>query len=386
MPRARADGGVSISSVFATDNITLGVILTAGPNGSAGGGVSVNYGDALPSLSVVDFQSLDTPPYFTLHAGDTTDRPPYIDNINSAGFWVTNFGIGLPAGMSAYLGTVTFHEDFALNGIFEISVGTDGPGGTDALLDIDGRNISATTTLNSAFIYFLTDYCAIDKKCSVGGSAPEDACSAAAGEEVTYLYDFVGGTALIFDDKLGAIGEWRGETLTRTTILTGTTTNTAYFQEIDAVCLNGIFSDSVTVTVATPTPTPTATPTATPTPAASPPPRCEDLWPVDSLVTIAKGQSQANNLKVSHLITGNIVDPDALCPASGPCTAHRIPVCAGTEVRTAITGSIDNRNVGKGTLSCDPAGCQVGAIEVTEKYRSISHDGRDADRITLLPQ
>ena len=67
--------GATISSVAVTDNITLAVILTAGPNGSMGAGVSVNYDDALSLLSVVGFQSLTTTlsgpfAWLPLHSGN----------------------------------------------------------------------------------------------------------------------------------------------------------------------------------------------------------------------------------------------------------------------------------------------------------------------------
>jgi hypothetical protein len=147
--------GTELTSVAVTDNITLAVILTAGPNGSIGGGVSVNYGDAL-SLSVVQFQSLSTTSpaaYLPHHVGTTTNQPPFIDNINAAATPLLGRGIGLPPGQSAYLGTVTFHQDTFVNGTFEIAVGTDGPGGTDGLLDGVGNSITATTTFNSAYLY-----------------------------------------------------------------------------------------------------------------------------------------------------------------------------------------------------------------------------------------
>jgi len=67
-------------------------------------------------------------------------------------------GIGLPAGQSAYLGTVTFTKDLPVIGPFEIFVGTDGPGETDAILDGVANNISSTTTFNSAF---LTGHCSL---------------------------------------------------------------------------------------------------------------------------------------------------------------------------------------------------------------------------------
>jgi len=124
---------------------------------------------------------------------------------------------------------------------------------------------------------------------------------------------------------------------------------------------------------------------ATPTPTAPPEP-CDVTWGVNSITTIGKSNSPTNNLKVSHLITGHIVNPAALCASDGPCTAHRIPVCAGTEVNIAVTGSGDNANIGKGSISCDAAGCVVTSIIVTEKYKSVSADGKDTDRVTLLPQ
>jgi hypothetical protein len=86
------------------------------------------------------------------------------------------------------------------------------------------------------------------------------------------------------------------------------------------------------------------------------------------------------------LIIGNIIDPEAICPEDGACTAQSIPVCAGTEVNIAVTGSTDNTNIGRGNIACGEAGCTVGAINVTEKYKSVSADGKDTDRMTLLPQ
>jgi len=118
-------------------------------------------------------------------------------------------------------------------------------------------------------------------------------------------------------------------------------------------------------------------------------PTCADFWPVDSITTIANGQSAANNVKVSHFIVGNIIDPNALCPNGGACNAARVPVCAGTEVTIAVsdtTGGATNNNIGKGDIVCGAAGCTVSAVNVTEKYKSVSFDGKDTDRVTLLPQ
>jgi hypothetical protein len=152
--------GTTLTSVAVSDRITLAVILTAGPNGSWGAAVSVDYGDALPNLSVADFQSLTTTlplPYLPLSLGSTTDQPPFIRNINSGAAPPIGQGIGLPAGQSAYLGTVSFHKDLIVNGTAEIAVGTNGPRGADDVLDGIGNVITATTTFNSAFLVDIGD-------------------------------------------------------------------------------------------------------------------------------------------------------------------------------------------------------------------------------------
>jgi hypothetical protein len=90
--------------------------------------------------------------YLPFHLGTTTNQPPYIDNINSFGSPILGSGIGLPPAATAYLGTVTFHNDVLVNGTLEIIVGTDGPGGSDDVLDGVGNSITGTTTFNSAYI------------------------------------------------------------------------------------------------------------------------------------------------------------------------------------------------------------------------------------------
>jgi hypothetical protein len=135
--------------------ITVVAILTAGPNGSIGAGVSVNYGDALPQVNVIEFQSLTTAmpfAYLPLSSGTTTNQPPYIDNIGALADPPAGMGSGLPPSGTAYLGTVMFHKDLVANGTYEISVGTDGPGGTDDVFDGFGNNITDTTTFNSVFL------------------------------------------------------------------------------------------------------------------------------------------------------------------------------------------------------------------------------------------
>jgi hypothetical protein len=230
--------------------------------------------------------------------------------------------------------------------------------------------------------------------CSTGPwGARQELCFADETQQVTFHYDFVGGTATIIEDNFGVVGIYTGTTLTRTLPVGSYGTYTARFEPIDAVCLVGIFSDTVYVNHAQPTPTatptysptPTSTPTATPTPTSTAPPQppgaCVEAWPVTKITTMAKGQSPINNPKILHTITGNIVDPGSLGD-----TAHRIPVCAGTEVTAVVTDTTGTpRNIAHGTLNCDTDGCS-GVIDTKEDYQSISQDGRDKDRITFIPK
>ncbi len=164
--------GTAISSVAVSDKITLLVLLTAGPGGLADGGVSVNYGNFLPSyFSVVQFRSFPTPILLPSNLGTTTNQPPFIDNINATSFPAGGMGIGLPPGQSAYLGTVSFrsHSDLAADIVLGIDVGTNGPGGTDGLIRLsDYAEITATTTFNSAYL-------------SGDGDPPQPACNDSQG-------------------------------------------------------------------------------------------------------------------------------------------------------------------------------------------------------------
>ena len=143
-------GGIT-SPVSGSSSITLNVIVTAGPAGVVGAGVSVDYSGA---LSVIGYASTPgTPPNllpsrFSL----TTDTGSRIHNINAYALLppIGNVGIGLPAGASAQLGTVTFHYGGSPAGTFEIRSDANGP--TDGVLDLSGEDLTPTTTYNSAFL------------------------------------------------------------------------------------------------------------------------------------------------------------------------------------------------------------------------------------------
>jgi hypothetical protein len=138
------------SSPLVSDNLTAIVLITAGPGGILGAGVSVDYSDSLPKFSVVNFRRFNTKPFLPSSLGVLSNKPPLIDNINAASQPFLSNGVGLPAGNTAYLGTVTFHKDAVISGTSEFQVGTFGA--TDAVLRLtDNANISSTTTFNSAF-------------------------------------------------------------------------------------------------------------------------------------------------------------------------------------------------------------------------------------------
>jgi hypothetical protein len=136
---------------------------------------------------------------------------------------------------------------------------------------------------------------------------------------------------------------------------------------------------------ATPTPSATLTPTATPTPSTIPG-SCVWLSPPTTIFTIAKGQSAENNAKVAHAISGNIIEPQLL-----KISATRIRVCEGTAVTISTfdtTGEPSNTISGAvgGGFSCDSSGCTISSVEGTVKYISRSADGKDTDRITIVPK
>ena len=149
-----ADTGTdTISNVNTSSAITLQVILTAGPAGSMGAGVSVDYSAALAKLTVLGYAStpseeLDSPlPLAFTTPFNTGSR---IKNINSVAFPAIGVGTGLAAGQSHQLGTVTFHKAFFISGIFEIR--SDADGGIEDVLNLNFDVITATTTFNSALL------------------------------------------------------------------------------------------------------------------------------------------------------------------------------------------------------------------------------------------
>jgi hypothetical protein len=147
--------GSDIYTVYSSDDITLKVMVTAGPGGYIGGQMSVDYSDTLPKLSVIGFRRLLTkfPEYYL--PGDFSnnglnDTGTRIETMQTTAVPLAGNGIGLPAFQTAYVGTVAFHKDALVNGTFEISVDTLGTG--DGLGNLGYVDISDTSSYNSAFL------------------------------------------------------------------------------------------------------------------------------------------------------------------------------------------------------------------------------------------
>jgi hypothetical protein len=326
-----------MSNVAVSSDITLQVILTTGPNGSRGAGVSVDYSGVLSSLVVIGYMS--TPGGgLPIILGTTYDTGSRVENINSASL-PPHVGSGLPsAGQTHQLGTVTFQVSQLPSGTLQIRSDANGP--TDDVLDFDGNTIASRTTFNSAYL-------------SIEGTFPTPTQTAIPTPSAT-----------------------------PTTIPSATPTTTPSATPMATPIATPTATPTMLPTAtptAIPTATPTAIPTATPTAEPTPPP-CSLVWPETTFVTKAKGQKPSNNAKLTHTIRGNIIEPGSLSE-----TAHRIPVCAGTEVTSTITDTTGTpTNTTSGSLDCSPARC-AGVVNETEKYRSTSEDGKDKDSITFLP-
>jgi len=133
--------------------IRLNVNLNAGPEGSQGAGVSVDYSTVGDELGL--FISSSTP-----SIGDDSPLPlayffvpvgvKRVDMINSFCLCAQGVGTGLAAGQTHQLGTVTFNIDMLPDGIYEFR--SDANYEADGLLDGAGNDITDTTTFNSAYL------------------------------------------------------------------------------------------------------------------------------------------------------------------------------------------------------------------------------------------
>jgi hypothetical protein len=111
------------------------------------------------------------------------------------------------------------------------------------------------------------------------------------------------------------------------------------------------------------------------------PTQCAIDNPVSTIVTDGRSQNNTTNKFIQHEVTGNILGLNTLNHRS-----HRIRVCAGTKVTTAVSDQLGiPTNTASGSLACNANGCQ-GFVNVKESYTSVSTGSIDTDVLTFVPK
>ncbi len=133
----------------APTTITLQVVLTAGPAGSQGAGVTVDFSTAAGKIAFLGAANNATSAALPIILASPINVGSRVEQIGLGSF-PPFVGTGLTADQSEVLGTVTWHKGALAIGTFEIRADT--AGATDGILDFGGADISSTTTFNSAFL------------------------------------------------------------------------------------------------------------------------------------------------------------------------------------------------------------------------------------------
>jgi hypothetical protein len=146
-----ATSGTSTTSALATDTgIVLQVWLTAGPGGSQGGSVSVEFTD-LCVACVTGFASITDPVIFPGTLGVPALNGSRVEGLSAVQLPFVGLGTGLVAnGDSAMIGMVTFASIGGVGGLFSLS--SDANGATDGVLNLASEDITGATTFNTASI------------------------------------------------------------------------------------------------------------------------------------------------------------------------------------------------------------------------------------------
>ena len=148
----QSTGTGTISGLAISDSITLDVVITAGPNGSNGGSLSIDYSAVVGTLSVTGFSNTLDGFWFFSPGGAPTDPGDDIIHAVNAGSMCGAFGSCLANTESQRIGTVTFQVDALPGGSLEIFVGLfDGSDGVGDALGGDACPGGVGCTFNSGF-------------------------------------------------------------------------------------------------------------------------------------------------------------------------------------------------------------------------------------------
>jgi hypothetical protein len=142
----------TISGLAISDSITMDVVLTAGPLGSNGGSVSIDYSAVAGTLSVTGFSNtLDGFWFFSPGGAPTNPGDDIIHAVNAGSLSCGVSGECLADTESQRIGTITFQVDALSGGSLEILVGLFD--GTDGIGDAVGGDACdpGPCTFNSGF-------------------------------------------------------------------------------------------------------------------------------------------------------------------------------------------------------------------------------------------
>jgi hypothetical protein len=151
----QSTGTGTISGLAVSDSITMDVVITAGPDGSNGGSLSIDYSAVVGTLSVTGFSNQLDGFWFFSPGGPPTNNiiDETIYAINAGSFGCPGFtGSCLADTESRTIGTVTFQVDAVPVGSLEILVGLfDGTDGVGDALGGDACPGGVGCTFNSGF-------------------------------------------------------------------------------------------------------------------------------------------------------------------------------------------------------------------------------------------
>jgi len=119
----QGSGTSTTSGLAISDVITLDVMLTAGPNGSNGGSLSVDYSAVVGTLTVIGYSNTLDGYWGLSPAGAPTNPGDDIVHHINAGSICGILGSCLANTETARLGTVTFRVDALPGGTLGITVG-----------------------------------------------------------------------------------------------------------------------------------------------------------------------------------------------------------------------------------------------------------------------
>lgn len=104
--------------------------------------------------------------------------------------------------------------------------------------------------------------------------------------------------------------------------------------------------------------------------------------PVTTVCTSGGQGSPEDNLKVTHCLTGNIINPFDVMH-----NAPRVSVCVGSSLSVTVSDATGTpkTTIKSGPLETNGSTTVSGVITERSSFESVSSDGKDTDRMTIDP-